>query len=318
MNKKIKWFIFISIVISTCWFIVSCTTTSAKIMQDSENTSILLSKVQLSEVQHIEVRDNGLVADFFYNADKQNQQAIILLGGSDGGKSWSSDADIPYRKTLLDRNCALLSLAYFGIEDLPPMLELIPLEYFNSAIEWILDQDNIDTSKGVLLLGASKGGEAALLIASQNSNVRGVLAIVPASHCFEGIGPNLLSSWSKNGQALPHVPTIYDPVKFEHAMATYEWVEVYEEALHLNPQEVLDAAFIPAEKIKGPIYLLSAKNDKIWPSFAMCNALEQYLTANKFDFPVQHITFEADHFVSITEPEAWLSLLAFLDIYILN
>jgi len=36
-----------------------------------------------------EVTDNGLVADFFTDPTVKPSKAIIMLGGSEGGKSWS-------------------------------------------------------------------------------------------------------------------------------------------------------------------------------------------------------------------------------------
>ena len=35
------------------------------------------------------VTDNGLIADLFTDDSVQPRKAIIMLGGSEGGKSWS-------------------------------------------------------------------------------------------------------------------------------------------------------------------------------------------------------------------------------------
>lgn len=36
-----------------------------------------------------EVAENGLVADLFSDVSAQPRKVIIMLGGSEGGKSWS-------------------------------------------------------------------------------------------------------------------------------------------------------------------------------------------------------------------------------------
>lgn len=77
------------------------------------------------EVTVRSVTDNGLDADFFYRAASKPQKAVILLGGSEGGKSWSDATD--FIRELVDEGCCVLSLAYFGTEGLPRHLQGVPL-----------------------------------------------------------------------------------------------------------------------------------------------------------------------------------------------
>ena len=77
-----------------------------------------------------EVIEEGLVADLFYDVD-QPRKAIIMLGGSEGGKTWSrirQPVDL-----LVQQGYMVLSLAYFKTQGLPGTLEEIPLEYFEKA-----------------------------------------------------------------------------------------------------------------------------------------------------------------------------------------
>ena len=41
------------------------------------------------------VSESGLVGDFFHGGSDQARKAIILLGGSEGGKRWSRIKQIP-------------------------------------------------------------------------------------------------------------------------------------------------------------------------------------------------------------------------------
>jgi hypothetical protein len=111
-----------------------------------------------------EVAENGLVADFFTDPSVQPSRAIIMLGGSEGGKSWSR-----VRRPialLVQRGYSLLSLAYFKSEGLPSSLEEIPLEYFEKAFDWLSTQTGIVPDQ-YAILGGSKGSEAALLLGSR-------------------------------------------------------------------------------------------------------------------------------------------------------
>jgi hypothetical protein len=78
-----------------------------------------------------EVTDNGLIADLFTGDTAQPRKAIIMLGGSEGGKSWCR-IKRPI-ELLVQKGYSVLSLAYFKAPGLPNSLEEIPLEYFEKA-----------------------------------------------------------------------------------------------------------------------------------------------------------------------------------------
>ena len=92
---------------------------------------------------------NGLVADLFYDGD-QPRKAIIMLGGSEGGKIWSGIRMRRPGELLVQRGYAVLSLAYFKDQGLPGTLEEIPLEYFEKALAWLSAQPGIWSGKHCL------------------------------------------------------------------------------------------------------------------------------------------------------------------------
>jgi len=57
-------------------------------------------------------------------------------------------------------------LSYFGAPDQPEALESIPLEVFEQGLDWLQQQPGADPQK-IVVLGASKGAEAALFISPQ-------------------------------------------------------------------------------------------------------------------------------------------------------
>ena len=56
-------------------------------------------------------------------------------------------------------------------------------------------------------------------------------------------------------------------------------------------------ALFQFEKINGPILLISAKNDHIWPSELMAKQIEGYVKQHDFNFSVQHLSVEDNHFI---------------------
>lgn len=99
-----------------------------------------------------------------------------MLGGSEGGLPCDSEPSL-----LASHGFPTLALAYFGVPGLPSHLRLIPLEYFRRAFEWLGRQPGVDPAK-LVVLGISRGGEAALLLGSTYPDlVHGVAEYVGSS-----------------------------------------------------------------------------------------------------------------------------------------
>jgi dienelactone hydrolase len=128
-----------------------------------------------------------------------------------------------------------LALAYFNEPGLPPELQRIPLEYFQRAISWLAKQPEVDPNR-ITLIGSSRCGEAALLIAATYPQlVRAVAAYVPSDRVYPSpINPGV-PAWTLSGK----------PVS---------------------------SALIAVERISGPVFLVDGGDDLVWPSsFAVSN-----------------------------------------------
>src|SRR5512140_2147123 len=101
----------------------------------------------------ITVREHNLVANFFPPITNEPAPAILLLGGSDGGIETASNL----APLLHAHGYAVLALAYFAIDPLPALLEEIPLEYFEHAIQWLQAQPTVLADR-IGVIGISKGG----------------------------------------------------------------------------------------------------------------------------------------------------------------
>jgi hypothetical protein len=258
-----------------------------------------------------EVIENGLVADLFYDAD-QPRKAIILLGGSEGGRTWSRIRR-PV-ELLVQRGYAVFSLAYFKDQGLPGTLEEIPLEYFEKAFAWLSAQSGIVTD-GYAILGGSKGAEAALLLGSRYAQIKAIVTFSPSSVVWQGIpkrrfdlGKAVKSSWSYQGNGLPFLP--YATPISKMALLTLRLRKNHEEALQDKAR--VEEAAIPVENIQGSVLLISGKRDSLWPATHMSEQIEKRLMAKAFEHHYEHMTVDTNHFGLIINKACWRKVFDFL------
>ncbi len=261
------------------------------------------------------VSEKGLVADLFHNDSGQPRRAIIMLGGSEGGKSWSRFGLRQPLNYLLKQGYCVLSLAYFKAPGLPRTLEEIPLEYFEMAFSWLQTQPEV-IPDGVALIGGSKGAEAALLLGSRYPQVRAVVALSPSSVVWQGIPSNRFdlgkgskSSWSHGGDGLPFVPYVRAAGDIA-SLLILRLRKLHETALE-NTTRVVEAT-IPMEKTRGAILLLSGKRDQLWPSTSMSEQVMRRLAENGFEHPFQHIAYDTSHNGLVMKRYCWRAIFTFL------
>ena len=260
------------------------------------------------------VAENGLAADFFHDGSDQARKAVILLGGSEGGKTWSRLKQIP--ENLIKRGFYALSLAYFKAPGLPGSLEEIPLEYFEKAFDWLRTQPGVIPDE-YALLGGSKGAEAGLVLGSRYPQVKAVVGFMPSSVVWQGIPKNRLnigkdpkSSWSYKGEGLPYVPSSLT-LKDIGALLT---LNLRKSAIRdLQNEERVREATIPVDKIQGAILLISAKRDRLWPSTDMSEQMVSRLAAAGFAHPHKHIPYDTGHGGMLRNRECWRGVFDFLD-----
>ena len=87
------------------------------------------------------IRTDGLNAYFYFSNSDGPHRALILLGGSEGGNSWSNHTE--YIKQFVKLGYAVLSMAYFGADGLPPYLRAIPVESITKAFGWLSHQKDV-------------------------------------------------------------------------------------------------------------------------------------------------------------------------------
>ncbi|MEA3010305.1 MAG: uncharacterized protein QOJ91_1997 [Sphingomonadales bacterium] len=203
---------------------------------------------------------NGLLANYFPGPGPGRQPAILLLGGSEGGLSRSGRS---LAVALQADGFAVLQLSYYRAPGQPPNLELIPLEYFSTALSWLQGRAEVDPAR-IAVVGVSKGAEAALLVGSRDPRVKAVVAGAPSSVAWQGSSFDSTrafdSSWSQGGRPVDHL-----------SFGRWRWWTDMRpaliEALATLPRH--PGAAIPVERISGPVLLVCGESDRLWPSCPM-------------------------------------------------
>lgn len=188
---------------------------------------------------------------------------VLVLGGSEGG--------LMLRKAawLASRGDAALALAYFRFDDLPPRLEGIPLEYFWSALAWMMQRPDIAADQ-IAVMGTSRGGELALQLGSMFPQIKAVVAYVPANVRYPACCGNtrVPYAWTWQGRPLAFVLP----------------------RMLRDPEASLPAS-IAVEHTHGPILLISGDDDGVWDSTGMAEAITVRLKESHFTYPYQQLRY---------------------------
>ena len=235
-------------------------------------------------VQRKEVRENGLAGTLFLPKGNPPFPAIIVLGGSGGGLSEMTSA------LLASHGIASLALAYFAFEQLPPTLNNIPLEYFEKAMSWLKARPEV-ASETLTVMGASRGGELALLLGATFSDIRAVVGWVPSGLIHAGLPrttSGLMPAWTYRGEGLPFVAADFDTIDWDRKPIKLTPGFLAE----LTDDEAVEAATIPVERINGPVLLISGADDQMWPSSTFSEMVINRLHSFKHPFQSIHHSYE--------------------------
>ncbi|XP_069330590.1 bile acid-CoA:amino acid N-acyltransferase [Eulemur rufifrons] len=193
-------------------------------------------------VTRILVREGRLRGALFLPPGEGRFPGVIDLFGATGGL-------IEFRASLLaSHGFASLALAYCGYEDLPPLPEIIDLEYFEEAINFLLRHPKV-YGPGIGVVSICKGAEIGLSMAAHLKQITATVLIN---------GPTFIVG-------VPHVyrGQIYQPVPHSAQLITINnlgLVEFY----HLYEEIGAEASqsFFPIEKAQGHFLFIVGEEDK--------------------------------------------------------
>ncbi|HEX2099382.1 MAG TPA: acyl-CoA thioester hydrolase/BAAT C-terminal domain-containing protein [Candidatus Synoicihabitans sp.] len=229
------------------------------------------------------VREDGLVATYLQPKGDELRSVVVVVGGSDGGLKSAEQLAFQFARA----GWAALAVAYFGMEGLPSSLANIPLEYFDGAVVFLRRQPGVRIDD-LTIVGSSRGGELALLVAAHNPAFRRVIAVVPSHVSWGPVGQHdaSVAAWTFGGRALPFVR----PVRaVDYSARPYFGTPDF--MADLAQTDSVAAATIPVERINGPVLLLSGEDDQVWPSTYMSERVIERLAAKEHPYSHKHVSF---------------------------
>lgn len=237
-----------------------------------------------------EPENQGKVQSILFIGEGENQPLVVGLAGGEGGNAWASDRWKPTRDKFINAGYAFLALGYFGAEGTPEQLDRISIDAVHHAILEVAKNPKINRNR-IAVIGGSKGAELALLMASHFSDINCVVAMVPGHCAFPALTLGAsTSSWTYQGKEVPFVPAPWAAVP---SMIRHDLRSAFE--IMLKDKEAVEKALIKVENINGPILLVSAKKDEMWPSTEMSNEIVKRLEAKNFRYAYDHIIDEGGH-----------------------
>ncbi|GAB1477461.1 acyl-CoA thioester hydrolase/BAAT C-terminal domain-containing protein [Paracoccaceae bacterium] len=254
----------------------------------------LIQNFAAAGVTRREIREEGLVGTVFTPAGPGPHPLVIVLNGSGGGINEARGA------LLASYGYQSFALGYFKAPGLSPYITETPLEYFQAGLRWA--RRTLDPANGLVVVsGQSRGGELALLLGATFPDlVSAVIAYVPGAvvHGAQGAGDPARggwhgATWTMGGVPLPHFwqepeavswhPWAGDPPPNRHHSVFFEGLG--NEALFLRSR-------IPVERIRGPVLLISGRDDRAWPSSLYSRMVAATLRRHNHPWPVRHLDFD--------------------------
>lgn len=209
------------------------------------------------------VNEAGIRGEYVRLRGRPTYPGVLVIGGTPGigGHAWTS--------LLASRGYAALSVAYFGVGELPRRMKDVPLEYFGRAIAWLLSRNEV-RPKRLAVMGISGGGAAALLAAAQSNDVSAVVGLSSAV-----VLPRALlrrsAPWTRRGKP---VATFSRPRQLRALMRAARAGRGHSQAGLVDAlvEEFGAAKCAPfVDLISGPILLLCGDRDELVPvSFGSC------------------------------------------------
>lgn len=214
---------------------------------------------------------------------------IVGFGGAEGGNSWQRPRWAKQRQRFIDQGYAFLSLGYFGTPTTPQHLDRIALDGVARAIRDAQATAQV-SDDCVILVGGSKGAELVLTLAAHDPSIDAVVAMAPSDTVFPAHTDAMTtSSWSLHGQALPFAPMPWS--------ATLDLIRGDIRAVMeriLAQPEAADGR-IAVEQIRGPLMLLSSRDDEMWPATRMADRIMTHLDAVGFKPHHEHLAVPGGH-----------------------
>ncbi|KAM5340321.1 acyl-coenzyme A thioesterase 6-like isoform 1-T1 [Glossophaga mutica] len=217
-------------------------------------------------VRRVPVREGRVRATLFLPPGEGPFSGILDLFGSSGGLC-------EYRASLLaGHGFAVLALAYFRFEDLPEYLNEVYLEYFEEAVDFMLQHPKVK-GPSVGLLGFSKGGDLCLSMASF---LKGISATVVINACVA----NTIAPLHYKDMIIPDLGNDLGKHTTTES-GLLDFMNIWNNPL----EEPYRQSLIPLEKAQGPFLFIVGLDDRSWNSEFYAHIASEWLQAHGKERP---------------------------------
>lgn len=246
------------------------------------------------EKQYFRVEKDGFYGELFCpEQDNYPGRVLICFSGSDGKFELSR----MLARVFQSHGLTALALAYVMEEGLPTLFFHIPIDFLEAAAKRLHGMGY----EKVGLWGISKGAELALTAGSLLPGlVNGVMAVAPMNTVCQGFakekGITIMpgSAWSFHGKEVSYSSFGMDRFPLGQVMGKSiraRELTMYDLYLPLVKNPNPDAV-IRAERITGPVLLISSKMDTMWPSQAAAEQVMKRLKEHDFPYFYQHLSYD--------------------------
>jgi len=263
--------------------------------EEGQRAARTLSRRYIADgVSRREIREEGLIATLFEPEGSRPNPVVVCLSGSEGGLNENRAA------LFAAHGYSALALAYFGVDPLPAGAREVPLEYFKTAFDYLVDQ-GICLPGSIAVDGASYGGQLSLLLGATFPEVSCVIAQVPSGLVHSSVNAvgdsTVTSSWTRGGEPLPYV--LFRPERVDWTADEIALTPGYLACFEF--EEEVKAATISVENTCGPILMLSVEDDQMWPSKEFAEVSEARLREHDFPHEFEHVCYkDAGHIAVLT------------------
>ena len=245
-------------------------------------------------VERLPVREQGLTGTLFLPAGEGPFPGVFVFTGSGGGMEEGRAA------LLASHGFAAFALAYFHAEGLPDDLIDIPLEYFETGLNWLAGHPKV-RGDGFGVTGGSRGGELVLLLGATFPTIKAVVAFVPSGVVWRGFGKNTeeiegsIAAWTHHGVPVPSMPPESEDVELNIADGDPIPLTPYF-LKSMESRDSLAHARIPVERIAGPVLMISGEADAMWPSTLLADIALESLQNTNHPYAFEHVSYpDAGH-----------------------
>lgn len=255
---------------------------------------------------------NGVGYRLFEQASEEGSRGPLVLyfGGSEGGFP-TLEADVP--AAFWSAGYSVAIFGYFGFEGGPDTLIEIDLNAVMHQVAQLQDAYGADAGcTGIV--GVSKGAELALLLAAYSDLVDYIVANVPSSVVWQSSNVSLQSksSWTLDGEAMRYLSyPLFSRAALDILLGVNDFRRLHDAAY--NNRRARERARIPVEVIDETVFLMSARQDHVWPSYEMSQAIMADLEARGISHNFIHKAYDQNHYL-FEHAEIIAEAISFFDI----